>query len=127
MIEIYPFKIDRKDRDAVPNGALLYITKSPNFCDKDLKRGILGTSGRKCSIDSNGQDGCDEMCCNRGYYIETQTVSAFFNLLYMLANFKRNEQHATVNSNGVVRSNAKHAWRSSSKHTVNEENKKIIT
>ena len=77
MIEIYPFKIDRKDRDAVPNGALLYISKSPNFCDKDLKRGILGTSGRKCSIDSHDQDGCDEMCCNRGYYIETQTVSAF--------------------------------------------------
>ena len=62
----------------MPNDALLYISKSPNFCEKDDRRGILGTSGRKCKIDSNGADGCREMCCGRGYYVENQKVMYFF-------------------------------------------------
>ena len=82
-IQLYPFKIDRRrsgnsSPDKVPNDALLYISKSPNFCEKDDRRGILGTSGRKCKIESNGADGCKEMCCGRGYYVENQRVRLIY-------------------------------------------------
>ena len=80
-IEIYPFKIDDKrvrENRSLPDDELLYVSRSPNFCEKDLKRGILGTSGRKCNTNSTGPDGCKEMCCGRGYYIENHIVSTVF-------------------------------------------------
>ncbi|MCL4135664.1 UNVERIFIED_CONTAM: hypothetical protein GTU68_047754, partial [Idotea baltica] len=28
---------------------LVYLTKSPEYCDRDLKHGSLGTAGRRCN------------------------------------------------------------------------------
>ncbi|KAL4217485.1 Protein Wnt-1 [Mactra antiquata] len=53
---------------------LVYFEESPNFCDKDDSIGFLGTSGRECNATSIGIDGCDLMCCGRGYKSETYTV-----------------------------------------------------
>lgn len=46
---------------------LLYMENSPEFCEKNLRQGSLGTKGRTCNKDSSGPDGCAVLCCNRGY------------------------------------------------------------
>ncbi|CAH1164457.1 unnamed protein product [Phaedon cochleariae] len=46
---------------------LVYLQMSPNYCERDLAAGSLGTAGRRCNRTSRGIDGCDLMCCGRGY------------------------------------------------------------
>ncbi|XP_012224358.1 protein Wnt-2 isoform X1 [Linepithema humile] len=46
---------------------LVYLQSSPNYCEPDLTQGSLGTQGRYCNRTSKGTDGCDLMCCGRGY------------------------------------------------------------
>ncbi|XP_050414661.1 protein Wnt-7b isoform X2 [Patella vulgata] len=46
---------------------LVFLDKSPNYCDYDPKTGSLGTVGRKCNRTTRDTDGCDLMCCGRGY------------------------------------------------------------
>lgn len=46
---------------------LVFLQPSPNYCDSDLAQGSLGTQGRFCNRTSKGTDGCDLMCCGRGY------------------------------------------------------------
>ncbi|XP_059167225.1 protein Wnt-1-like [Physella acuta] len=49
---------------------LVYFEESPSFCEKDQGIGIEGTVGRECNGTSLGVDGCDLMCCGRGYKTE---------------------------------------------------------
>ncbi|KAL3854686.1 hypothetical protein ACJMK2_013944 [Sinanodonta woodiana] len=53
---------------------LVYFEDSPNFCEKDTSIGFTGTKGRECNATSLGIDGCDLMCCGRGYKSESYTV-----------------------------------------------------
>ncbi|RXG70934.1 Protein Wnt-4 [Armadillidium vulgare] len=46
---------------------LVYLSKSPEYCERDLKHGSLGTVGRRCNKGSHSLDGCDLLCCGRGY------------------------------------------------------------
>ncbi|XP_042879895.1 protein Wnt-7b-like isoform X1 [Penaeus japonicus] len=46
---------------------LVFLDKSPNYCDFNPATGSLGTVARKCNRSSAGPDGCDLMCCGRGY------------------------------------------------------------
>ncbi|NP_001161493.1 wingless-type MMTV integration site family, member 11 precursor [Saccoglossus kowalevskii] len=46
---------------------LIYLTNSPDYCRQNEKTGSLGTVGRFCNKTSIGNDGCDLMCCGRGY------------------------------------------------------------
>lgn len=48
-------------------GELVYLESSPNYCERDLSLGSLGTAGRQCNRTSRGMDSCDLMCCGRGY------------------------------------------------------------
>ncbi|XP_026477448.1 protein Wnt-7b [Ctenocephalides felis] len=45
----------------------VYLQASPNYCEADLTTGSLGTRGRTCNRTGTGSDGCDIMCCGRGY------------------------------------------------------------
>lgn len=61
---------------------LVYLKKSPNYCDYNAKTGSLGTVGRQCNRSSKDTDGCDLMCCGRGYnthqYIKVEPCNCKF-------------------------------------------------
>ncbi|XP_028574810.2 protein Wnt-7a isoform X2 [Podarcis muralis] len=46
---------------------LVYIEKSPNYCEEDPVTGSVGTQGRMCNKTAQQTNGCDLMCCGRGY------------------------------------------------------------
>lgn len=54
---------------------LVYFEKSPNFCSYSGKTGTLGTSGRMCNSTSPGLDGCELLCCGRGFKTRTEAVT----------------------------------------------------
>jgi len=53
---------------------LVYLDQSPDYCDYRPEVGSLGTVGRQCNRTSYGLDGCQLMCCGRGYrtYVEEE-------------------------------------------------------
>ena len=48
-------------------GDLVYSEESPDFCEANKATGSLGTKGRECNATSKGVDGCELLCCGRGY------------------------------------------------------------
>lgn len=64
---------------------MVYLQSSPNYCERDISLGSLGTAGRFCNRTARGKmlsqyttkllkiifvlgiDGCDLLCCGRGY------------------------------------------------------------
>lgn len=54
---------------------LVYFEKSPNFCSYNGKTGTHGTSGRTCNSSSPALDGCELLCCGRGYKTQTEQVT----------------------------------------------------
>ncbi|XP_057711474.1 protein Wnt-7b isoform X2 [Corythoichthys intestinalis] len=46
---------------------LVYLERSPNYCEEDRATGSTGTRGRLCNGTSAHTDGCNVMCCGRGY------------------------------------------------------------
>lgn len=64
-------KMRRREKDQrqtpILKDDLLYVHKSPNYCVENKKLGIPGTQGRECNRTSGGADGCNLLCCGRGY------------------------------------------------------------
>ncbi|CAG7729627.1 unnamed protein product [Allacma fusca] len=54
-------------RFSVSKGELVHLRKSPDYCENDPEKGILGTSGRLCNKTSDGPDRCSILCCGRGF------------------------------------------------------------
>uniref|UniRef100_A0ACB8FMA3 Protein Wnt-5b n=1 Tax=Sphaerodactylus townsendi TaxID=933632 RepID=A0ACB8FMA3_9SAUR len=46
---------------------LVYVDSSPDYCLRNETTGSLGTQSRLCNKTSEGMDGCELMCCGRGY------------------------------------------------------------
>uniref|UniRef100_T1JIR6 Protein Wnt n=1 Tax=Strigamia maritima TaxID=126957 RepID=T1JIR6_STRMM len=61
LIPLNPFFKPYTDTD------LVYLNNSPDYCEFDPKAGSLGTHGRVCNRTSKGVDGCDLLCCGRGF------------------------------------------------------------
>ncbi|VDN31739.1 unnamed protein product [Cylicostephanus goldi] len=61
----------RRKTRALPTD-LVFMDDSPDYCRPDRAAGTLGTQGRICRRGSDGADGCDSLCCGRGY--NTYTV-----------------------------------------------------
>lgn len=59
---LYPKKIQHPKRMEI-----VYLQLSPNYCEKDYSLGSLGTDGRTCNRTTREVDGCDLLCCGRGY------------------------------------------------------------
>ncbi|CAH1732573.1 hypothetical protein AGLY_001873 [Aphis glycines] len=62
---------------------LVYLEPSPGFCEPNPRLGILGTHGRACNESSIGVDGCDLMCCGRGYKTHQALVSERCNCTFL--------------------------------------------
>merc|ERR1719412_55598 len=60
-------KVHRRNLRIPTANDLVFINNSPDYCHSNHTIGSLGTKGRVCNIDSKGMDGCDLMCCGRGY------------------------------------------------------------
>nr|XP_032827330.1 protein Wnt-7b-like [Petromyzon marinus] len=45
---------------------LVFLEKSPDFCEEDARAGVAGTTGRRCHR-RPGAGGCEILCCGRGY------------------------------------------------------------
>ncbi|XP_050078029.1 protein Wnt-2 [Anopheles maculipalpis] len=46
---------------------LVYLEPSPNYCERNISIGVLGTTDRNCNRTSTSMDRCDLLCCGRGY------------------------------------------------------------
>lgn len=71
-----------KDHKSPTRSDLIYYEDSPNFCTKNSKVGSLGTTGRECNRTSMGTDGCDLLCCGRGYRSEYKTIDRACNCIF---------------------------------------------
>nr|XP_039264427.1 protein Wnt-5-like isoform X2 [Styela clava] len=61
--ELVARRLMRKPTDS----ELIYLQASPNYCERNAERGILGTVGRECDVRTIGMHDCNIMCCGRGY------------------------------------------------------------
>lgn len=57
----------KRHRKKPSKAHLVYFEKSPDYCSMNPETGSLGTGGRLCNRTSSGPEGCDVMCCGRGY------------------------------------------------------------
>ena len=58
--------VDKRFNKPTPED-VVYIDTSPDYCLRNETTGSLGTQGRLCNKTSEGMDGCELMCCGRGY------------------------------------------------------------
>ncbi|KAB7505037.1 Protein Wnt-2b, partial [Armadillidium nasatum] len=55
---------------------LVYLERSPDYCQTLPEKGLLGTKGRECNVSSDGSDGCSALCCGRGFYPQKKLVTS---------------------------------------------------
>jgi len=70
MFSLFPRQFNKPTRED-----LVYLDQSHDFCERDVTTGLSGTAGRRCERLSQGIDGCDLMCCGRGYKTYKSRVS----------------------------------------------------
>ncbi|UJR15953.1 hypothetical protein I4U23_002873 [Adineta vaga] len=63
-----------QEQNMIYENKLIFIISSPNYCEFNLSLGSFGTKGRICNRNSRAIDGCDLLCCNRGYQSKITTI-----------------------------------------------------
>lgn len=58
---------DHRKSEIPKRSELVHLEPSPNYCDRDLSVGSLGTAGRSCNKTAHKLEGCSLLCCGRGY------------------------------------------------------------
>ncbi|PIK51464.1 hypothetical protein BSL78_11638 [Apostichopus japonicus] len=69
QLETVSNHVNVRGRNSPASQELIYLERSPDFCTPDASVGSAGTRGRYCNKTSTGYDGCDSMCCGRGYNV----------------------------------------------------------
>ena len=54
---------------------LVYLAKSPDYCERNSSYGSFGTRGRQCNRTGTGNDRCDHICCGRGFDTRVERVT----------------------------------------------------
>ncbi|CAD5114418.1 DgyrCDS3549 [Dimorphilus gyrociliatus] len=55
-------------RNKVLRKHLIYLSKSPSYCEADEREGFEGTRRRRCSL--KGPASCRRLCCERGFTLQ---------------------------------------------------------
>ncbi|XP_063833984.1 protein Wnt-7b [Ostrinia nubilalis] len=63
----HPRLVVRRTGKPPRKSELVFLAKSPQYCEPDAAAAAPGTHGRHCNRTSKGEDGCDLLCCGRGY------------------------------------------------------------
>ncbi|XP_034097764.1 protein Wnt-6 [Drosophila nasuta] len=80
---------------------LVYADDSADFCTANPKTGALGTQDRECNATSTGPDGCDHLCCSRGYKHRVVTEWTNCNCVFKWCcevTCKKCKEHRAVNT-----------------------------
>lgn len=75
-------KLKRKANRKIPLKVsdLVYMKRSPNYCQSNPGIGISGTSGRVCDRnDTNSMNSCSILCCGHGYNTQIVREKKFCN------------------------------------------------
>ncbi|KAG7296528.1 hypothetical protein JYU34_020317 [Plutella xylostella] len=62
---------------------LVYLQRSPSYCEPDEANGVYGTRGRHCSNKSRGENSCEKLCCGRGYNTLRHSVTSQCNCTFV--------------------------------------------
>ena len=71
-----------KKKKPAPNSELIFLERSPDFCNPIPALDVSGTEGRYCNRTSTGTDGCDSMCCGRGYNVRLERRTEWCNCTF---------------------------------------------
>ncbi|KAJ8019584.1 Protein Wnt-10a [Holothuria leucospilota] len=84
-----------KGRNSPSPTDLVYLERSPDFCTPDSSVGSPGTKGRYCNRTSMDYDGCDSMCCGRGYNVSLKESIEWCNCTFHWCCFVKCRQCST--------------------------------
>ncbi|EFX66449.1 putative secreted signaling factor WNT7 [Daphnia pulex] len=65
--KLLTLQLRRKPHNKPRLSELVFLNSSPNYCEANPSTGSLGVVGRRCNRTSTGADGCNLLCCGRGY------------------------------------------------------------
>lgn len=64
-----PHNNNRRRYETPKRLELVHLEASPQYCERNLSIGSLGTVDRPCNHTARGLDSCDLLCCGRGHNI----------------------------------------------------------
>lgn len=60
--------------DPPGDDSIVFTDPSPDFCEEDLVKGVVGVANRRCDLNSNNANACSTICCDHGHYPRSRVV-----------------------------------------------------